>query len=315
MADKSISELTAASAVNPSDLFVLEQNGTAKKLTGQTLESWLVSFADGHGGIQFIEKTGTSGTNPVVDTYTITYADATTFSFNVTNGRKGDTGTRAYVWIKYASRQPTANSDMGNTPDKWMGIYSGTSASAPTSYTSYAWYEIKGATGDAAVLNTTEVKYQAGTTGTVIPSGTWSDSPPVVAQGHWLWTRTTLTFNSGSPTVFYSAARQGIDGEGAAGSMTPLINVSGGAVGESNSFAHEDHQHPLTTLHLNTTLTSLPSTITDAGILSTMRVVNCVFSNLNAITSNVSWSTANGSLTLSGTMSGSTTVDIDLDVF
>lgn len=56
----------------------------AKKLTGQILENWLLSFADGHGGIQTIEKTGTSA---LVDTYTITFSDATTSTFTVTNGR------------------------------------------------------------------------------------------------------------------------------------------------------------------------------------------------------------------------------------
>ena len=245
MADKSISELTAASAVNPSDLFVLEQNSTAKKLTGQTLENWLVSFADGHGGIQSIEKTSTSGTNPVVDTYTITLADTTTATFTVTNGLKGDKGDQTYLWIRYASKRPTANSDMGDTPDKWIGIYSGTSATAPVSYTSYSWYEIKGATGDPAVLNASEVKYQAGANGTDIPYGEWSDTPPTVTPGRWLWTRTTLTFNSGTPTVFYTAARQGIDGSGAAGEQLPLMDGTA-SVGASTSFAREDHVHPIT---------------------------------------------------------------------
>ena len=245
MADKSISELTAASAVNPSDLFVLEQNSTAKKLTGQTLENWLVSFADGHGGIQSIEKTSTSGTNPVVDTYTITLADTTTATFTVTNGLKGDKGDQTYLWIRYASKRPTANSDMGDTPDKWIGIYSGPSATVPVSYTSYSWYEIKGATGDPAVLNASEVKYQAGANGTDIPYGEWSDTPPTVTPGRWLWTRTTLTFNSGTPTVFYTAARQGIDGTGSAGDQLPLMDGTA-SVGNSTSFAREDHVHPIT---------------------------------------------------------------------
>lgn len=48
------------------------------------MENWLLSFADGHGGIQTIEKTGTSA---LVDTYTITFSDATTSTFTVTNGR------------------------------------------------------------------------------------------------------------------------------------------------------------------------------------------------------------------------------------
>lgn len=148
MADKSISELVAASAVGSTDLFVLEQNGSAKKLTGQILENWLVSFADGHGGIQSLVKTSSTGTNPVVDTYTITYADTTTSTFTVTNGLKGDTGQAWYLWIKYAAQRPTANNQMYDQPDDWIGIYSGTSSTAPTSYTSYTWFNWKGEQGD-----------------------------------------------------------------------------------------------------------------------------------------------------------------------
>ena len=56
MADKAISELVAASSVTPDSLFVMQQDNTAKKLTAQVLENWLVSLADGHGGIQSIVK-------------------------------------------------------------------------------------------------------------------------------------------------------------------------------------------------------------------------------------------------------------------
>ena len=40
-------------------------------------------------GIKKIEKTGTSG---LIDTYTITYTNGTTFNYEVANGEKGDTG-------------------------------------------------------------------------------------------------------------------------------------------------------------------------------------------------------------------------------
>lgn len=40
-------------------------------------------------GISSIQKTSTSG---LVDTYTITYTDGTTSTFNITNGEKGDIG-------------------------------------------------------------------------------------------------------------------------------------------------------------------------------------------------------------------------------
>ena len=226
MADKSIGELVAATSVGATDLFVLEQNNTAKKLTGQTLENWLVSFADGHGGIHSLVKTSSSGTNPVIDTYTITYADQTTSTFQVKNGVKGDKGDSQYVHIKYSSAMPTKDSDMYDTPDNYIGIYSGASSTAPTAYTSYTWFKYKGEKGDIgtpATITSQAVEYQAGTSGTIIPSGTWTTTIPTVPSGSYLWTKTTVSFNSGSPVISYSVARMGIDGSG---SVSTVNNVS-----------------------------------------------------------------------------------------
>lgn len=217
MADKAIGSLVQTSTIGLNDLLVLEQNNTAKSISGQNLVSQLATELDGHGGISSIAKTSSSGTNPKVDTYTITYADASTATFTVTNGLKGDTGAQTYVWIRYANRNPIADSDMTSTPDDWIGIYSGTSSSAPAHYTSYDWYEYKGDkgdTGDPAELDDAEVVYQASASGTTVPTGAWSSSVPVVAQGNYLWTRTTLDFNSGLPVVSYSVARMGVDGTG-----------------------------------------------------------------------------------------------------
>jgi hypothetical protein len=50
MANRKISELIAANMVTPADLFVLEQSGTAKKLTGKILENWLLSLANRYTG-------------------------------------------------------------------------------------------------------------------------------------------------------------------------------------------------------------------------------------------------------------------------
>lgn len=217
MADKAIGSLVQTSTIGLADLLVLEQNNTAKSITGQNLVSQLATELDGHGGIASIAKTSSSGTNPKVDTYTITYADTTTATFTVTNGLKGDTGDQTYVWIMYANEEPTSDADMTSTPDNWIGIYSGTSSSAPAHYTSYDWYEYKGDkgdTGDPAELDDAEVVYQASASGTTVPTGAWSSSVPAVAQGEYLWTRTTLDFNSGLPVVSYSVCRMGIDGTG-----------------------------------------------------------------------------------------------------
>lgn len=58
---------------------------------------------------------------------------------------KGDTG--AYVYIRYSSIEPTMDSDMKTTPDKYMGIYSGMAETAPVHYTDYTWYRIRGEDG------------------------------------------------------------------------------------------------------------------------------------------------------------------------
>ncbi len=255
MADKSVGELIAAQSVTPTDLFVLEQNGTAKKLTGQVLENWLVSFADGHGGIHSIAKLSTSGlvdtyritladttifdfavtngksitsisktsTSGLVDTYTISYNNGTTGKFTVTNGAKGDKGDNAYVWIKYASQEPTAAShSMGDIPDDWIGIYSGNASTAPTDWQQYKWFKHKGEKGDTgspATLVTKSVTYQVSSSGTVEPSGVWSSNVPTVPQGQYLWTRTVVQFNTGAPITWYSVAYAGINGTGAVSSV------------------------------------------------------------------------------------------------
>jgi hypothetical protein len=60
---------------------------------------------------------------------------------------QGEKGDNAYVWIKYSAIQPTQDSDMSDTPNKYIGIYSGTATTAPSTYTSYTWYKYKGETG------------------------------------------------------------------------------------------------------------------------------------------------------------------------
>lgn len=373
MADKSVGELIAATSVTPTDLFVLEQNGTAKKLTGQVLENWLVSFADGHGGIQSIVKHSTSGlkdtyritladtttfdfivtngkaissveqtseegltrtytiafndntsqtftvtdgrsitniektaTNVLTDTYTISYNDGTTSTFTVkngkgissfakvstvglvdtyrieyndgtsdeftvTNGAKGDKGDNTYTHIKFASQEPTETShSMGDVPDKWIGFYWGNSSTAPTDWAQYKWYQFKGDkgdTGEPATLVSSEVRYQASDSGTIIPSGTWSSAVPVVAQGKYLWTRTTNNFNTGSSVVSYSVSRMGLDGSG---SVSSVANISPDA----------DGNVPLTAENVG----ALPKT--GGNLTGELRMNGWPISGLNAPTAN-----------------------------
>lgn len=65
---------------------------------------------------------------------------------------------------------------------------------------------------DGRGVKSTTVEYQASTSGTTVPTGTWSPTIPTVAAGSYLWTRTTTNYTSGTPTVGYSVARMGVNG-------------------------------------------------------------------------------------------------------
>lgn len=178
MSNKHISQLPAALTMNDGDLLVCEQNGVAKRLTG----SILMAMINSHGGI-----TGSSYTPPVAPslqgTLTLTFTDGASTSIPIYNGAQGAQGIQGiqgergaaftyedftpeqleslrgeqgiqgvpgnpgYVHIKWASVEPTSDADIGDIPDDWMGIYSGTSSTAPVSYTEYTWVRVKGATG------------------------------------------------------------------------------------------------------------------------------------------------------------------------
>ena len=95
-----------------------------------------------------VEKTGTNG---LVDTYTITFSDGTTTNFDITNGAAGAAGASSYTHIKFANEMPDEDSDILATgTGDYIGIYNGTSETAPTNYTEYSWYKIKGDTPSIA---------------------------------------------------------------------------------------------------------------------------------------------------------------------
>lgn len=61
-------------------------------------------------------------------------------------------------------------------------------------------------------VKSTTVEYQASTSGTTVPTGTWVTTIPAVAAGSYLWTKTTTNYTSGDPTIGYSVARMGVNG-------------------------------------------------------------------------------------------------------
>lgn len=266
MADKSIAQLNEAEKVYSDDLFVLNQSGSAKKLSGNTLKNWLLEIANSLGGISKIEKVSTSG---LKDTYRIYYAkDGTTTDFTVTNGDKGDKGDNSYIWIRYTGQKPTESShSFGTTPDDWMGIYAGNSATAPTDYMQYSWFKIKGEkgnTGDAATVKSRSVTYQVGTSGTTAPSGSWLQAVPTVPQGQFLWTKTAVTFNTGDTITWYSVSRMGIDGTGAVSTVCGIDPDSGGNVALTGTQIPQSNDDPTS---ISTVISGKQAKILTSGLL------------------------------------------------
>lgn len=88
----------------------------------------------------------------------------------------------------------------------------------------------KGDTGSPATVTGSATVFQASASGTAVPTGEWSAAPPAMVAGQYLWTRTTINFNSGDPVVTYSVARWGMDGSGAVSSVNGVSPDAAGNV-------------------------------------------------------------------------------------
>lgn len=105
----------------------------------------------------------------------------------------------------------------------------------------------KGNQGDPPSITTQSNEYQVGTSGTNVPTGAWSASIPVVPQGDFLWTKTTIQFSNSEPIVMYAVSRDGIDGSGVASDTAALPLASTASAGTSGNLSRSDHVHPYPT--------------------------------------------------------------------
>ena len=71
----------------------------------------------------------------------------------------------------------------------------------------------KGDTGSSGKgVASTEVKYQASSSGTLIPTGDWETTIPLVSAGQYLWTRMIITYTDKTTTTSYSIGKVGETG-------------------------------------------------------------------------------------------------------
>lgn len=123
-----------------------------------------------------------------------------------------------------------------------------------------------GATGaDGKGIKSTVITYQASTSGTVIPTGTWQTSIPTVSSGQYLWTRTVITYTDDSKSTSYSVGRMGTNG-------TNGTNGSAGRGIKSTAITYQAGSSG-TTAPTGTWQTTVPATSASSPYLWTRTII------------------------------------------
>lgn len=132
------------------------------------------------------------------------------------SGTNGADGKTSYLHIKYSN--DGGKTFTGNSGED-IGAYIGTcvdyAKDDPTSVGMYSWAKIKGETGakgdkgdtgaSGKGVKSTAVTYQASSSGTTIPTGVWSATPPATsADKPYFWTRTIITYTDNTTSTAYN---------------------------------------------------------------------------------------------------------------
>lgn len=122
------------------------------------------------------------------------------------------------------------NTDTGNT---YICTTAGAATVAKWKYTG----NIKGVTGDTGNgISGATIQYASSTSNTTAPTSGWQNTPPSVAEGSYLWTKTVFNYTDGtSSSPQYSVAKQGKQGAAGADAITVSVSSSNGTVFKNNS--------------------------------------------------------------------------------
>lgn len=105
----------------------------------------------------------------------------------------------------------------------------------------------QGGTGAAGKgVKSTEIRYQASSSGTTTPTGTWLTSVPAVSEGQFLWTRTVITYTDNTTSTSYSVGKmgekgdkgdKGDTGDAGADAITMTVTSSAGTIFKNSAIA------------------------------------------------------------------------------
>lgn len=134
----------------------------------------------------------------------------------------------------------------------------------------------KGATGAAGKgVKSTDITYQASTSGTTIPTDTWSTSIPTVPAGSFLWTRTIITYTDNSKSTSYSIGKMGSTG------ATGLTGAAGKGV-KSTDITYQAGSSG-TTAPTGNWLTTIPDTSANKPFLWTKTTITYTDDDISTI--------------------------------
>ena len=173
-----------------------------------------------------------------VDSVTIPVIDAGQ------TGPKGDSITVKSVAYAYqkstnGSTVPTGTwSDTPLAPDTSNYVWTRTivTFSDNSTATTYTVGGKTGTNGTSPTVTNSKTQYQKSTSGTAVPTGTWSDSALAPDVNNYVWTKTTVTYSNGNTAVSYAVGgKQGTKGDKGDDPYTLSITSNNGTALRNNT--------------------------------------------------------------------------------
>ena len=281
-------------------------------------------------GISSIAKTGTSG---LVDTYTITFTDGTTMTFTITNGRNG-TGSVADVWQNGVSVLDGSTAKIvadANVQSDWNE-----SDTIDDAYIKNKPTNVSAFTNDAGYVKSTDLATVATTGDYEDLSNTPTDisvfnndvgyirAPETYAAdankdiNDYTFTGIYRGYNPSANTPNnYSGSYVVVVYRYSADWLAQMyIDIGTGSVytrtwKSGNSWTSWSPSNGVLVLSV-ASFSSLPQTVYDTRITSNMVCIKAELGTPSAQTGDWTVTTTNGSVTISGSISGSTTATLYL---
>ena len=116
-----------------------------------------------------------------------------------------------------------------------------------------------GKDGTSVSVSSTSVTYQASSSGTVVPTGSWNASIPSVSKGQYLWTKTVVNYNPSGSTTSYSVSYMGTNGTNGTDGKDGSNGKDGTSVSVSSTSVTYQASTSGTTVPTGTWNTSIPS--------------------------------------------------------